>query len=276
MFYRSWRAEITAIVLVALLTAAGFLWFGFSRGDIRQYDGSNAFLPSSSVHIFDWTMAALLVVLLGINAIRMWWFTTGNNERVRTSLSSYVKPLYVLPLQFFTQKRYAHCNAKRPWLIHLWLMLSYLTMLILIMFFLRYMQAGPQIHWQAHIFGYLASIGLILTVGHAIHGRLRKTEVHLKHSHESDWIFLIMLMLVTITGVLQHVLHRSGAEMAANIAYVVHLALVVPMLTLEVPFSKWAHLAYRPLAMYLAGVHQAASAGSLALVSRSQSAQIAS
>ncbi len=27
---------------------------------------------------------------------------------------------------------------------------------------------------------------------------------------------------------------------------------VVPMLALEVPFSKWAHLAYRPLAMYFA------------------------
>jgi hypothetical protein len=24
----------------------------------------------------------------------------------------------------------------------------------------------------------------------------------------------------------------------------------VPMLGLEVPFSKWAHMAYRPLAMY--------------------------
>ena len=62
----------------------------------------------------------------------------------------------------------------------------------------------------------------------------------------------VVLLLVTATGVLQHILHRTGTDMAANIAYVVHLALVVPMLTLEVPFSKWSHLAYRPLAMYLA------------------------
>jgi hypothetical protein len=27
---------------------------------------------------------------------------------------------------------------------------------------------------------------------------------------------------------------------------------VVPMLVVEVPFSKWSHLAYRPLAMYFA------------------------
>jgi hypothetical protein len=41
---------------------------------------------------------------------------------------------------------------------------------------------------------------------------------------------------------------------AANITYVAHLMGVVPMLVLEVPFSKWSHLAYRPLAMYFTEV----------------------
>ena len=48
--------------------------------------------------------------------------------------------------------------------------------------------------------------------------------------------------------------------MAANISYIVHLAAVVPMLALEVPFSKWSHLAYRPLGMYLADVRAEALA----------------
>ncbi len=43
-------------------------------------------------------------------------------------------------------------------------------------------------------------------------------------------------------------------ETLANIIYIVHLMGVVPMLALEVPFSKWGHLAYRPLAMYLSRV----------------------
>ena len=46
-------------------------------------------------------------------------------------------------------------------------------------------------------------------------------------------------------------LHRSGNDVAANVIYVVHMMGVVPMLVLEVPFSKWAHLAYRPLAHVL-------------------------
>ena len=38
--------------------------------------------------------------------------------------------------------------------------------------------------------------------------------------------------------------------------YVVHLAVAVPMLVIEVPFGKWSHLAYRPLAMYFVNVQK--------------------
>ncbi len=54
-------------------------------------------------------------------------------------------------------------------------------------------------------------------------GRIKKTETHYKHSHESDWIFLVLLFVVAFTGILQHILHRAGLDVAANITYVVHL-----------------------------------------------------
>jgi hypothetical protein len=40
--------------------------------------------------------------------------------------------------------------------------------------------------------------------------------------------------------------------MPAYTLYMVHLAVAVPMLVEEVPFGKWAHLLYRPLALYVA------------------------
>ncbi len=276
LFYRSWKAELAAVALVAVLTAAGFLMYGFSYGDIHVYDGPNAFLPSAAVHIFDWTMAILLAALLAINAGRMWWFTTGRNERIRAPFLLYLEKLYTLPLHFFTQKRYALCDTKRPWVVHMGLVFSYLSLLVLIMFFLEEMQAGPGIRWSVHGLGYAAALGLLLTVSWMVYGRIRKSEVHFQHSHESDWIFLLMLLSVTLTGVLQHLLHRSGAAEAANIAYVVHLALVVPMLTLEVPFSKWAHLAYRPLGMYLAQIHSAALERTKALAPQTEPMKMAS
>jgi hypothetical protein len=39
---------------------------------------------------------------------------------------------------------------------------------------------------------------------------------------------------------------------------------VVPMLVLEVPFMKWAHLMYRPLALYLRQVKATAAATAVA------------
>ncbi len=252
LFYRCPAWEVIAIVLAAILTAIGFTLFGIlNGGSFSVYDGENAFLPSHYVHRFDWGMAIVLVILLGINVIRMWRNVMGGSG---AGIGSYLAAIPQLPYHFFTQAKYKQCERKLPWAVHLALMLSYVTMLVLIMFFLRYMQAGPEIDWRVHIFGYLASIGLIVAVILNIRGRIKKDSPQHAHSHESDWMFLILLLVVAVTGVLQNVLHRSGLDEAANVMYIIHLMGVVPMLVLEVPFGKWAHLAYRPLAIYFARV----------------------
>lgn len=260
LFYRSWRAELLAIVAVAALTGLGFVLHGLARGNLGVYDGEGAFMPSHVVHAFDWAMASLLVVLLGINCARMWWFTMGSDRDVRPTPWHYLSQAFQIPLHFLTQKRYRQCDRKRPWAIHLALMLSYLTMLVLIMFFLPRMQQGPGINWIAHGFGYAAALGLVVTTVYALRGRLRRTETHYQHSHETDWIFLVLLLAVSVTGIAQHLLHRLGAPTAANVVYVAHMMGVVPMLVLEVPFSKWSHMAYRPLAMYFSAVREKALA----------------
>ena len=40
--------------------------------------------------------------------------------------------------------------------------------------------------------------------------------------------------------------------------YAVHLIIAVAMLAVEVPFGKWAHMLYRPLAVYLQAVKERA------------------
>ena len=258
LFYRSGKLELIIVVIAALLTGLGFVLWGMSKGSIYHYGGENAFLPSESIHIFDWCLAGVLLFFLVSNCARMWWFTIGRDRDIRVPLGVYVKKAYLFPLHLFTQMRYSKCERKRPWAIHLFLVLSYIIMLVLIMFFLGVMQGGPDIDWRVHVLGYIATVGLLGATIFALQGRLRKSETHYKHSHETDWIFLALLIFVAFTGILQHILHRTGLDLAANIAYIVHLMGIVPMLGLEVPFSKWSHLAYRPLAMYFADVRAAA------------------
>lgn len=89
-------------------------------------------------------------------------------------------------------------------------------------------------------------------------GRIRRKEpIHL-FSEASDWIFLVMLVLTAVTGILINVFRVNNLAMATYMIYVVHLAIAVPMLVVEVPFSKWSHILYRPLSIYLQGVKHAA------------------
>jgi hypothetical protein len=53
----------------------------------------------------------------------------------------------------------------------------------------------------------------------------------------------------------------------------VHLGLAAPMLILEVPFGKWSHLYYRPLAIYFDKVKEGAEAANR--VTRQSPAQVA-
>jgi nitrate reductase gamma subunit len=142
-----------------------------------------------------------------------------------------------------------------PWIIHLGLMLGYVIMLILVMVFLERLQSGPAIQWSVHIFGYLATIGLVTGTIYIIRNRLNKTYVQYKKSHSTDWVFIVLLFLIVLTGIAQHIFHRTGLYELANITYILHLMCVVPWL-LRMPFSKWAHLVYRPLAMYFAATRR--------------------
>lgn len=262
-FFKSRTTEVLAIVLVAIVTGVSLLLYGFSGGSIKIYDGEGAFLPNDFIHRFDLTVGSIMLVFLLINAGRMWYLTMIKGTPFNVPWWLYLKQLYQLPWHFFTQKRYAECEKKHehpvfmPWMLHLGLMLGYVTMLVLVMVFIEKLQSGPRIDWSVHIFGYLATIGLLAGTVYFIRNRVKKNYVQYKKSHGTDWVFVILLFIIVITGIVQHVLHRTGFYESANIVYIVHLMAVVPWL-LRMPFSKWSHLVYRPLAMYFAEIRREA------------------
>ncbi len=266
LFYRSWRAEVAVVLLLAVLTGIGLLSYGYNYGggSLAIYDGPRAFLPAHFIHDLDWVMGGVLFALLLINCFRMWRFTMFDDHSRPIPISAYMRNLLLLPLHFFTQKRLRECENKQPWAFHLMIMGGYTTMLVLIVFFLPALQQGPGIRWETHIFGYLASIGLVIGLGVALRGRLLKTAPYQRYTHESDWIFLGLLIFIVLTGITQHILHRTGLNMAANICYVVHLMGVVSFEVTQVPFGKWSHLAYRPLAIYFSKVQAEAYAANVA------------
>jgi ferredoxin len=265
IFFKSRLAEVLAIVVVALITGAFLVYYGFSGGTLSIYDGEGAFLPSQFIHRFDLTIGSVLLIFLLANAIHMWYLVMVKGTNPNVPFWLYIKKFYQLPWHFFTQKRYSECEKKQehpvfmPWFIHLGLMLGYVTMLVLVMVFIEQLQSGPAIRWSVHIFGYLATIGLVTGTLYFIRSRLKKSYVQYKKSHGTDWVFVILLFIIVLTGILQHIFHRTGLYELANITYIIHLMGVVPWL-LRMPFSKWSHLIYRPLAMYFAEIRREALA----------------
>lgn len=77
----------------------------------------------------------------------------------------------------------------------------------------------------------------------------------------SDWHFLAILLLTTLTGFLCQGLRLADLPRLAYPMYVVHLILIF-FLLVYLPYSKFAHLVYRTTAMlHAAGTARAAKAG---------------
>ena len=83
---------------------------------------------------------------------------------------------------------------------------------------------------------------------------MKKSKAVYKKSHSTDWVFLILLILTTLTGIMVHIFIALGWPYPTYVIYVIHMMVAIPMLVLEVPFAKWSHLAYRPTVLFLTKV----------------------
>lgn len=143
---------------------------------------------------------------------------------------------------------------------HLLLFSGYGLMLVLIIFFLGWFQTDetyPFYHPQRWL-GYYATIALLWGTVYTLWGRIKKDIQAHQFSHASDWIFPVLLLVVALTGILQHIFRYLGMPLPTYYTYVIHLAFTAPMLILEVPFGKWAHAYFRPLAIYFQAVKERA------------------
>lgn len=253
-FYLSEASEFGALGAVALFV---ILLFFFSHGPIiTDHVAVNSFAPVKWVEMGDLIMAGILSAFLLSNAFRMYRFIM-NGTTVPISL--YFTAAKTFLLHFATQKRWRECGEdKSRWLKHFLLVSGYLTMMTLIIIFLRWFQVDDSSWHFTSLFGYYATGVLLFMTVEMFRSRLKKEEKIHRYSHMSDWLFLVLLFFTTLTGIMMHLFRLSGWPMGTYVIYVIHLAVAVPMLVVEVPFGKWSHLFYRPFAVYLATVKEKA------------------
>lgn len=256
LIYLSKSFKFIATFFLALFT---LILIYFLHGPIITTEVKLAtFAPVHITEIGDIVILIGLGSLLLINVYRMYRHIVlrGGRVKARIPLKVYISEfIKILPLNFFAQIKFKFCEKKKYWITHLIIVYGYGMAFILVVFLLKWFQTDefyPFMH-PVRILGYLSAIALLYGIAVMAIGRLKKERDPVwKHSHSTDWMFLILLFLTTLTGLFVDVFKYLHLPMTTYITYSIHLAIVTPLLILEVPFAKWSHLAYRPFAIYFA------------------------
>jgi hypothetical protein len=281
--YLSKAWELGALFVVGAFMA--FLILMFHGPLVTERVELNTFAPAHMVHAFDLTLFGVLAFFLLTNAFRMYWFTMHQGssarvpdvirgiikdgfgytmhegEKVKIPFRLFITEAWTLIWNFITQKIFLKCaNNVGRWFKHFLLVSGYVIMLILVVVLLLWFQTDniyPIYHPQRWL-GYYATAVLLFCTVEILVGRIKKREQLHKFSDFSDWMFPVLLLLTTVTGILVHIFRYMGLPLATYYMYAVHLIIAVAMLVIEVPFGKWAHMLYRPLAVYLHAVQEKA------------------
>ncbi len=261
--YRSaaWEIGILALVaavVVLLFTVPGGFGFGLLRHSSPNALNTvmlDRFAPKEIVHVADRILAMFLGLMLLGNAARMFRAVTRNKS---IPASAYLARIPAVLPEVLTQRRWKGCSndGALNWIRHVILVSGYATIFTLVVLFLPWFQVEDNgFHWTSLLGYYATAVLLGSTVWMMIDRAGKRTEMH-RFSHLSDWLFPILLFLTALTGILLHVFRISNWAMPTYIMYMAHLAVAVPMLVVEVPCGKWAHLLYRPLAMLVAAANE--------------------
>ncbi|MDX1284734.1 MAG: 4Fe-4S dicluster domain-containing protein [Draconibacterium sp.] len=262
--YKSFWAHFAVMAVLFILVIAAFLTFGgpmlpelTSEGGVQL----NTFAPAEMIAKIDHILLLTLSAFLITNILNMFYKVVVKDKSVKIPIWLYISEIGEAALHFVTQLRFSKCKKSAMyWFGHWFLMTGYVTMFVFIIFFLTWFQT-EDIHVWYHpqrIIGYFITAGFLFGTVYFIIGRIRKKKEIFKYSHHSDWIFVVLLFLVATTGILIHIFRINGLPFATYYAYIAHLAFEVPMVVTFVAFSKWSHLAYRPLAIYFTNMKKKA------------------
>ncbi len=225
-----------------------------------------ALTPMPLEHMFpmmtQFTLVVILVPLFFLLSfsMRMYWFTMSGTERITVAPNLYLTEAKTFLLHLTTHKRMGECSEKSRWPKHLVLAWGVMIKLCLLVFALMWFQTDKlyQISHPQRWIGYLVTSFIIYGAVDILVSRLRKKkEVH-KSSDMWDWTFPILLLATSISGIVVHIVRYAGLEFATHYAYTVHIMISVPLLVIEMPFGKWTHMIYRPMALYFQSIKEKA------------------
>ena len=226
--------------------------------------GTGHFIPPPEFHAYEqivphvliysvfFPVAGWVVLASWVSGRRFWSMLGGTSPRS----GSFLKNLIPVLGEISTHKRFKSCGAARPRFTGHFLLLwgfvgAAVTSGLLIVGI--YIQDLPMPLALSHPYKILGNVSAVLLVVGGVLLVVNRLGDRVKAGSSTafDTYFLTLVALVIVTGVLAEVARLTLSTEFAFAVYVTHLGVVLSLF-ITVPYSKFAHLLYRPLAM----VHQ--------------------
>jgi ferredoxin len=250
----------SAAVLVVLLILCYHLWYvGLSFSGLATPLGMEHMFPIMTYYTL--TVMLLPVLLLLSRVFRVWRLTMGGEQQPSIPFSVYVDEAWTYLYQSVTHSLMRKCPERGRWLGHWILALGVVMMMTIKVFALPWFQTDniyPLYHPQRWL-GYLAAAFIFYGIGDILIGRVQAKKEIYKETRPEDLVFPILLVLTACSGLFAHIFRYAGLALCAHFTYALHVIIATPMLVVEMPFGKAAHMMYRPLALYFQAVKERAA-----------------
>ncbi|MEM0267776.1 MAG: 4Fe-4S dicluster domain-containing protein [Candidatus Korarchaeum sp.] len=262
IFYEKLYAAIALMIMTLVGILGIFTWsHGLSELDLARVN-INTFMSSEIIHeIGLWLLAYTVLVSLA-NIITMYSYMRGTLEcEKRVKLSTWIKELVdvILKEGLFQLRLRCQKGFSGRYLAHLsifWgFVLTFAATGVHFIWLTLYPEVPepPLVTNTARVLGIIGGILLMYGSVYYLLHRIKKDDVYAERTYLPDWWLLSLILVIGLSGFLITTAIYVNIPLLAYASYGVHL-LTVFYLIISAPFSKLAHLIYRPLALWFAKV----------------------
>ncbi len=249
-FYKSFHSFFVWLILT-LIGVAGIFYFK-GNPDMEEIKPLSLF----SLDLLHYAGIIAFVFLLVIVFSQLYIMLKSTNFKSESSNKSgnYFKTFFtVLFREVFFQERFEKCEDKSRYFAHLLLVWGFIglfiaTITIMMMDFFAPHSEGIRI--IPKILGLISGLPALYGTLYFMIIRAKKKGSYAKFSHHTDWMFILLVFLAILSGFALDILRWSSLFKVYYFTFAFHI-LVVFELIVSFPFTKFAHILYRPFALFL-------------------------
>jgi ferredoxin/nitrate reductase gamma subunit len=276
LFYKNNVFAVLLTLVVALILGAFFL-VQKAGSDVTEMAVTRWLFRLVDYHFIETIgIAVFIIIALSIisGLVRMitLFYRAGNGMKSESEASAkngkknrFFPAMVEVVKELVTLKRYQSCYEEddtvwflKPWFVHWAIMWGFIglalaTLLDIPMLGLKDPNAATWL--PSRILGIAAGLVLMYGATMAFIRRLTRSVPNAEHSRFSDWLFIVFLWGLGFTGFwLTASVYFLSDNLISQIVLLVHTVMAMELLLLFA-FSKFAHVLYRPLALFFHHLH---------------------